>query len=43
MNAVVWGQAIGTVFLGFVGLWLAQNIRRQLRIKLAERQVDAYV
>jgi hypothetical protein len=43
MAAVVWSQAIGTVFLGLVGLWLAHNIRRQMRIKLAERQLDAYV
>jgi hypothetical protein len=43
MAAVIWSQAIGTVFLGLVGLWLAHNIRRQMRVKLAERQVDAYV
>lgn len=43
MTAVMWSQAIGTAFLGLVGVWLAHNIRRQMRIKLAERQVDAYV
>jgi hypothetical protein len=37
-----WAQVAGTVFLGLVGLWLAQNYRRQVRLKLAERQVDAY-
>jgi len=43
MEFVIWSQAIGTVFLGLVGLWLAHNIRRQIRVKLAERRVDAYV
>jgi hypothetical protein len=37
-----WAQVASTVFLGLVGLWLAQNYRRQVRLKLAERQVDAY-
>ncbi|MFI9818228.1 hypothetical protein [Saccharothrix variisporea] len=43
MTAVMWSQAIGTAFLGVVGVWLAHNIRRQMRVKLAERQADAYV
>lgn len=43
MPAAIWSQAAGTVFLGLVGLWLAHNFRRQIRVKLAERQVDAYV
>ena len=38
----IWAQLAGTVFLGIVGLWLAHNYRRQIRLKLAERQVDAY-
>jgi hypothetical protein len=38
-----WGQAVATVFLGLVGLWLAHNYRRQIRLKLAERQVDSYI
>jgi hypothetical protein len=38
-----WAQVAGTVFLGFVGLWLAHNYRRQIRLKLAERQVDSYM
>jgi hypothetical protein len=42
MLDAVWAQLAGTVFLGFVGLWLAHNYRRQVRLKLAERQVDAY-
>jgi hypothetical protein len=42
VSAVMWSQMIGTVFLGLVGLWLAHNIRRQIRVKLAERRVDAY-
>jgi hypothetical protein len=36
-------QLAGTVFLGLVGLWLAHNYRRQIRLKLADRQVDAYM
>jgi hypothetical protein len=43
MSAAGWAQIAATVFLGFVGLWLAHNYRRQLRLKLAERQVDAYL
>jgi hypothetical protein len=38
-----WSQVAGTIFLGLVGLWLAHNYRRQIRLKLAERQVDAYM
>lgn len=38
-----WAQLGGTVFLGVVGLWLAYNYRRQVRLKLADRQVDAYM
>jgi hypothetical protein len=38
-----WAQAAGTAFLGLVGLWLAHNYRRQIRLKLAERQVDSYM
>jgi len=41
MNAN-WAQVVGTVFVGVVGLWVAHNYRRQIRLKLAERQVDAY-
>jgi hypothetical protein len=37
-----WAQVVGTVFVGVVGLWVAHNYRRQIRLKLAERQVDAY-
>jgi hypothetical protein len=42
MPDTIWAQLAGTVFLGIVGLWLAHNYRRQIRLKLAERQVDAY-
>jgi hypothetical protein len=38
-----WAQVAATVFLGLVGLWVAHNYRRQIRLKLAERQVDAYM
>jgi hypothetical protein len=41
--AVGWAQAGGAVFLGLVGLWLAHSYRRQVRLKLAERQVDSYL
>jgi len=37
-----WAQVVSTVFVGLAGLWLAQSYRRQVRLKLAERQVDAY-
>jgi hypothetical protein len=36
-------QATGTLLLGLVGLWFAQNYRRQIRLKLAERQVESYM
>jgi hypothetical protein len=36
-------QVAATVFVGLVGLWVAHNFRRQIRLKLAERQVDAYM
>jgi hypothetical protein len=38
-----WAQVAGAIFLRFVGPRLAHNYRRQIRLKLAERQVDAYV
>jgi hypothetical protein len=38
-----WVQLGTTIFLGLVGLWLAYNYRRQVRLKLADRQVDAYM
>ena len=43
MVVATWAQVAGAIFVGFVGLWLAHNYRRQIRLKLAERQVDAYV
>jgi hypothetical protein len=43
MVVATWAQVAGAIFLGLVGLWLAHNYRRQIRLKLAERQVDAYV
>ncbi|MFI7121312.1 hypothetical protein [Amycolatopsis sp. NPDC049868] len=43
MAITTWVQAAGTVLLGLVGLWFAHNYRRQIRLKLAERQVDSYV
>ncbi|WP_051173776.1 hypothetical protein [Amycolatopsis orientalis] len=43
MVITTWVQAAGTVLLGLVGLWFAHNYRRQIRLKLAERQVEAYV
>jgi hypothetical protein len=38
-----WTQLAGTIFLGLVGLWVGYNYRSQIRLKLAERQVDSYV
>jgi hypothetical protein len=38
-----WAQAFATLFLGLVGLWFANNYRRQIKIQLVERQLDAYV
>ncbi|MEV4313859.1 hypothetical protein [Actinocrispum sp. NPDC049592] len=43
MTVTVWIQAAGTVLLGLVGLWFAHNYRRQIRLKLAERQVESYM
>jgi ABC-type transport system substrate-binding protein len=43
MLNVDWAELGGTIFLGLVGLWLSYNYRRQVRIKLADRQVDAYM
>jgi hypothetical protein len=43
MMAAVWAQLAATIFLGMVGLWVAYNYRSQIRLKLAERQVDSYV
>ena len=43
MAVVSWTQAIGTIFLSLVGVWLAHNYRRQVRLKLAERQLDSYL
>jgi hypothetical protein len=42
MFGTSWGQALPTILLGLVGLWLAHNYRRQIKLKLAERQADAY-
>lgn len=43
MIEATWVQAAGTAFLGAVGVWLAHNYRRQVKLKLAERQADSYV
>jgi hypothetical protein len=43
MTITAWVQAAGTVLLGFVGLWFAHNYRRQVRLRLAERQVESYM
>jgi hypothetical protein len=43
MAITTWVQAAGTVLLGFVGLWFAHSYRRQIRLKLAERQVESYM
>jgi hypothetical protein len=43
MINATWIEAAGTIFVGLVGLWLAHNYRRQVRLKLAERQVDSYL
>ena len=43
MIAIAWVQLAGTISLGLVGLWVAYNYRHQIRLKLAERQVDAYI
>jgi len=37
-----WSQVVATAFLGSVALWLAHNYRRQIRLRLAERQVESY-
>ncbi|MFF5296541.1 hypothetical protein [Paractinoplanes globisporus] len=42
MSGVGWAQAAATLFVGFVGLWLVHSYRRQARLKLIERQLDAY-
>ena len=34
MSIVTWGQVVPTLFLGLVGLWLAHNYRRQVRLSL---------
>ena len=43
MAITTWVQAAATVLLGLVGLWFAHNCRRQIRLELAERQVDSYM
>lgn len=43
MTITTWIQAAGTLLLGLVGVWFAHNYRRQIRLKLAERQVEAYM
>ncbi|WP_436531660.1 hypothetical protein [Actinoplanes sp. HUAS TT8] len=35
-------QTASTIFVGLVGLWLVHSFRRQIRLKLAERQLDSY-
>lgn len=42
MIYATWAQLFSSVFIGFIGVWMAYNYRRQIRLKLAERQVDAY-
>jgi hypothetical protein len=37
-----WLQALATALLGAVGLWVAQNLRRQVKVQLAQRQLDSY-
>jgi hypothetical protein len=37
-----WISAVGTLLIGVVGLVLAQGIRRDLRLKVAERRLSAY-
>lgn len=36
-------QIATTLFLGLVGLWVAYNYRRQVRLALASRQLDAFL
>jgi hypothetical protein len=43
MSSTSWIQVAGTVFVGLAGLWLAHNYRRQVRLKLADRQADSYL
>ena len=43
MIDATWAQLGGTIFLGAIGLWLTYNFRRQVRLKLADRQLDAYM
>jgi len=42
MSGGTWAQVASTLFVGVVGLWLVHGYRRQARLKLVERQVDAY-
>ena len=42
MSGVGWAHAAATLFVGFVALWLVHSYRRQARLKLIERQLDAY-
>ncbi len=37
-----WASTAVTLFLGIVGLILANSYRRQTRLRLAERRLDVY-
>ncbi|MFI0445504.1 hypothetical protein [Actinomadura sp. 6N118] len=37
-----WIQAVGTALVGLIGLWFANNYRRQLRVRLSDRRIQAY-
>lgn len=41
-NLSHWSQALGALFIGVVGLWVAHSYRRQVKVKLAERLADSY-
>jgi len=43
MSLVAVAQVLATAFLGVAGLWLAHNYRRQVKVVLAERQLDAFL
>jgi hypothetical protein len=43
VSFAAWAQIFATAFLGVAGLWLAHNYRRQIRVALVERQLDAFL
>lgn len=43
MTVAEWAQISTTAILGVIGLWVAHNYRRQARIALANRQLEAFM